>query len=337
MPSNDSWNTIRGAVLYAIPVVGACLPLFIVDQLSPSGHPDVIAKIATSDVNFGADAAAAIYYVSISYAVTVVVAFGAIWCFAQWLRCTGLPEATPQERRWIWLGIGIAIAIPVLFLVWHGAPSSVSHEASSICTKINDCLTKKLFEHTIYRTGIATSFAMRHDVNVMAALVFMAFLLAVTAVSTSTGTCKAITAREPNASEEVLKQSANERMSVVNMALFLMAALLVSAIVTAKFRFDIGLATLPPSPKGEISAAIKAYHSLSSAIMTYWASILSLSLALIYLPSAYLLTLRPMAAGLGGLPRFFELNRESGLRLLKLAAIISPPIVNQLIETLAKA
>ena len=69
--------------------------------------------------------------------------------------------------------------------------------------------------------------------------------------------------------------------------------------------------------------------------MAYWATVLSLCLALIYLPGAYLLASDSGKASTFVLGQIFAPTEENFMRLLKLAAILSPPVINKLVDVIS--
>ena len=71
------------------------------------------------------------------------------------------------------------------------------------------------------------------------------------------------------------------------------------------------------------------------AVMAYWATVLSLCLALIYLPGAYLLTYGSGNKSAFILSPVLNPTHENFMRLLKLAAILSPPVINKLVEVIS--
>jgi hypothetical protein len=320
----DTQRTIRGVALFCIPLIGAYLPVGSVDLIVPRGHREqALAKIS-GEISLNAEVLAAFYHVAISGAVVFVVCITSLWCCINWLLKTGLPEARDDERPWIWISLVVAVALPtILLLVQLMSP------ANSCKFSIDDCVTKLLLAKTIRQKLDDVFFAMNHDIDFLAWIVFLTYLVAAATVATAAGTFHP---SEPQQGAEN-EQKASERRATINMTLFLTAAVLVSAMVAVKFRFDIGLASLgSPPAKTAPNPAFSAYQTLASAIMTYWASVLSLWLALIYVPSAYVLSERTSPLDEGRFSHFFSLNRENAMRLLKLAAIVSPPIVNKLLE-----
>lgn len=127
--------------------------------------------------------------------------------------------------------------------------------------------------------------------------------------------------------------------TVLRVVLYLMTAVLITAMITARLRFDVGQAALGPAPTKELTnAAYAAYQTIASSVMAYWATVLSLGLAFIYLPGALLIDF----AAAGGsssvkIEEFFQFNQENFMRLIRVAAIASPPIINKLIEAFASA
>jgi hypothetical protein len=333
MGESEQRRILRGIALFLVPIVGALVPLILVDVLVPRSESQAVQltqKIAITTTTLMAEVGAAFYYVAVSAAITIIICAATIWCCCDWLFKSGLKEATARERGWIWLGITLAVAFPIGLLFFQIL-------FSDGCSKfaIDDCVTKALFTNTIHKLYPRPQFfAMNQDANFMACLVFMSYLIAVVTNSTAAASAYPVKAHARDRNKRAVDVS--ERANILNLVLFLIAGVLVAAMVTAKFRFDVGLATLgpPPTPKAP-NAAYQAYQTLASAIMAYWASVLSICLALIYLPSAYVLNRKTTDSSERGLTSFFSLNRENGLRLLKAAAIVSPPIINKLIEIFA--
>ena len=100
-------------------------------------------------------------------------------------------------------------------------------------------------------------------------------------------------------------------------------------MITAKFRFGLGLATLNPStPANGVSPAYTEYQVTANAIASYMAAVQSVFLALLYVPGTMLLSPKAL---------IIELNGENFARLAKLFAIFSPPIVTKLVDVFSSA
>jgi hypothetical protein len=305
-----------GVLLFVMPIVGAVLPLITVDLIVPRTKAiDLLPAIVTTS-KAGAATMAAFYHVAISAAITIILCLVSIGWSGFRLNEILTTLKTQPEKRWFKIAIAVAIVLPVgLLALQFLLPPSLAEKLA-----LDDEVTRLLFDRTI-RKDDPKSTAMRYDAPIVGCFVFVAFLLATATVAATTASKTQTAPAKPD----------DKSGSVLNTALFLTAGVLVAAMVTAKFRFDVGLSMMGDIPTPTVkNPAYSAFQVVASAIMAYWAAVLSLCLALIYVPSATILN-----GGTSALADLFTFNRENGVRLLKLAAIVSPPVINKLIETFA--
>ena len=317
-------------LLYALPLIGAGVVLGITDLVVPRDQvwaEAALTNVSTGIVTFGADVMAAFYYTSAAGAFSFVACAASLtWCLI-WIVRFGYPTLNPQERVLFWFGLAFAIGFPLIVLTvqyWHWYWSS-----SSLCnrTGIDDCVTGILFNLTIKRVYHAR-FAFSMDTNVLACLVFVTYL-----ISTLT-----VTLVVPRRGEDQSSLRLDDRARALNTILFLTTAVLIAAMLTVKLRFDIGLATLgPPLIDKVANPPSIAYQTVAAAIMTFWATFLSVCLALIYLPGAYFLLVRASSEPTDPGKRPFIPIEMNVIQVLKIAAIFSPPIINKMVEIISAA
>jgi hypothetical protein len=317
-------------LLYALPLLALALCLATIDTVvprDPVAIDQTIARIKNAKPTFGAEVMAAFYHMAIAGAFAAAICVvNLCWCLG-WLFCRGYKELTINERRLFWSGLIFAIVIPLIFLAAH-KPTECTRFA------IDDCMASALFKNTI-QIAHPARFAFAWDADLMACLVFITYLISILTVSVAAGTTPVPGKDQPNGEATL---TIEQRMNVLNSVLFLTTAVLISAMLAAKLRFDVGLATLGAAPTKEApNLAFVAYQTVASAIMAYWAAALSLCLAFIYLPGAYLLARDSGGGSTFILGPIFAPTQENFIRLLKLAAILSPPVINKLIEIIGVA
>jgi hypothetical protein len=315
--------------LFALPLVGLALALIPVDLLvprTPAAIEKVVAVIKEADRKFGASAMAASYYVGIAASLAWAACAVTLWWCLTWIFAQGRRELTPSERRFFWGGLIFAFAIPIGFLAGH-KPDVCEHFT------IDDCVTIALFKNTI-NVAQDARFAFKWDADVLGWPVFTTYLISSLTVALAAGTTPPTDKAQVGARASHL--TIDDRTNTLNTVLFLMTAVLLAALLAAKLRFDVGLATLGAPPTKEApNAAFAAYQAIASAVTAYWATVLSLCLALVYLPGAYLLATHSDQKPSLILATVFTPSNENFMRLLKLAAILSPPIINKLIELIS--
>jgi hypothetical protein len=314
-----------GIGVFIIPLfLGLVLSLVAVDLFVPRDQ-DTIRQFAAkiTGPSFGARAAAALYHLAVAATITTIACAVSIWFCGRSITSL-LTGFTPAERRWTVFGVAVAIAVPLTLLVLQLTLSGDCSTYWGNWVGVDDCVAKELFNRTILaKYAPKPYFAVNHDWQFLTCVIFIAYLLA--------GSGAAAAASRVPATEADRARLLN----ILNVTLFLMAAVLVAAVITAKFRFDVGLATLDKMVGDKSNPAFAEYEALASGITTYWAAVGSLWLALIYLPGAYFLHRGDPATGGHDFLLVFTSNREIGLRFLKIAAIISPAVVGKLIETFA--
>jgi hypothetical protein len=289
-------------------------------------HAEFVQQIVKGKVTFGAEVGAAFYYVAVSTALVVVLCLACLGYCIQWLAQT-YSSFSPERKKWTIAGIVAAIALPLAVL-------SVQLKFAPGCDRIgiDDCVTNALLEATITRQELHHQkfFSMRNDSNILSCIVFVTYLIATLTIAVAASSLPPDPKQPPSNAPEI-----GQRISLLNTILLLTSAVLVSGLITAKFRFDVGLATLVVESVDKPGASIAAYKTIASAITAYWATVLSMWLALMYLPGSALLNGYIGQDGKPDMTKMFELTRENGIRLIKLAAILSPPLVNKLIEVFA--
>jgi DMSO reductase anchor subunit len=231
-----------------------------------------------------------------------------------------------NQQSLLWGGVVIAIGLPILLLA-----AQLTLHPGCDRLEIDDCVTGTLFQFTIKRVYPA-KFTFVWDADFFACMVFVSYLLGAVIVAITAGTAPS------NALSASKTEEQFNRVKILNTVLFSTTAVLLVSMVTAKLRFDVGLATLgAPVIDKNPNLAFLAYQTTVSAIMAYWATVLSLSLALIYLPSFYLLSRSTDIKLVGPISSLFAPDGANFSTFLKAAAIISPPIINKLIELLGAA
>ncbi len=120
-------------------------------------------------------------------------------------------------------------------------------------------------------------------------------------------------------------------MAIVRSTLLATSVVLVGALVSSKLRLDTG-ALMFGAANGP--AAI-AFQTVANAVMNYWAAVLSIGLAFIYGPPALFLYSR-LAATAGASNDSMWLTSENVMRVVRLVAILAPPIVAAGLEILPK-
>jgi hypothetical protein len=320
---------LKPILLFALPLIGLALAVIAVDWIVPRERDAIekaFALIKTSKPTFGASAMAAFYYVGIAASLAWAACAVTLWWCLNWLFTEGKRELTTDQRRLFWGGLTFALVVPIVFLALHD-PSNCRHFT------IDDCVTIALFEHTV-QIAHPTRFAFRWDADVLGWPVFTTYLVSTLTVAVAAGMPPP--PEKDHASARSTHLTTEQRSNTLNMVLFLTTAVLLCVLLAAKLRFDVGLATLGAAPtKDAPNLPFAAYETIASAVMAYWATVLSLCLALVYVPGAYLLATESGTKPPLLLTTIFTPSHQNFMRLLKLAAILSPPIINKLIELLS--
>jgi hypothetical protein len=312
-----------------LPLIGLALALGTIDLIVPRDQASidtVLAPIKAAKPQFGAEVIAAFYHMAVAAAWASAICAISLWWCLRWIFGQGYRELTAQERPFFWGGLVFAIGFPLIFLLGRD-PNDCRHFA------IDDCVTSALFQQTIQRVYTA-KFAFVWDSDLLACLVFTTYLVSSLTVAVAVGT--APLGENDQSHRPSSLQTIEQRTSVLNSVLFLTTAILILAMLAAKFRFDVGLATLGAAPTKEVpNWPFAAYQAVAMAVMAYWATVLSLCLALIYLPGSYLLTYGSGNKSAFILSPVLNPTHENFMRLLKLAAILSPPVINKLVEVIS--
>src|SRR5262245_51522300 len=174
---------------------------------------------------------ASFYYVGIAAALAAAACLLSLWWCFSWIHAHGYRELTPGERPFFWGGVAFAIVVPIIFLAGH-------NPKDCIYFAIDDCVTVELFQQTV-RRALPTRFAFAWDADVLAWLVFTAYLVSALTVAVTVGTAPPPATTSGKAKPLTIEQ----RTSVLNAVLFFATAVLLAALLAAKLRFDVGLAT----------------------------------------------------------------------------------------------
>jgi hypothetical protein len=254
-----------GITLFLIPLLGVAITVSAVDLIVPRGRSAEFVQKIEGPFVFGADVGAAFYYLALATALLVILCAFCLWYCIQWLAKTYYSDLSAKQRMWTLAGLITALLLPLAILV-------AQLEFAPGCDRIgiDDCVTKALLDATIRRPKLDyhAFFAMNNDVNFVTSIGFVTYLIAaltttVAASALPPGTNLAPASPPSNAAD------AADRMSLINTILFLTSAVLVSALVMAKFRFDVGLApwfrTVQPSPARR-SMRIRRFHQPSRLI-----------------------------------------------------------------------
>lgn len=315
-------------VLAALPVVAALLPQLSVELLVPR---DMIAAFLPEHAGapklFSSRVVAALYHYAIAATCTVVAAIVCLWYSAKTLR-TELAGEGGRLRGHVVLLLIAAFGLASICLFDTGA--------------VDDTTTRYLFERsgvTGIRPGLdwfgltfSSSLPFKWDGRVLGFATYLAF--AVAAVTCATAATTAPPVPSTDTGEPVANGPAQQRMTIVRTSLFLATAVLLVSMVTAKLRFDVGLAAIgAPAKDAPPTDAYAAYEAVANAINSYWSVVLSLALAALYVPPA--LALYPpylWEKGQQGGTEWFALTTENVTRGLRLLAILSPPVIAQAIK-----
>ncbi len=314
-------------LLFIMPIAAACVPLVTVDVIVPRDSPEWVADLS-APLKFGASTMASLYDLAIAGAILAVFCVAAVLCYAFMIAWIAKRSMFARERKYLNVAAILAFGFPVILL-------AVQLSLPVTCNRlgIDDCVTRHLLDATIGQK-YHTTFAMHHDSEVLAYLIFTSFLLAVlTAAALSSSS---IPPDKERSSEHIEMISAEERWFMLNMVLFVTAAALVLATIVARLRFNVGLTTIDSTgAKDAAASARQAYQTVVSAIMIYWTSILSLCLALLYVPNAVVLALGEKGGIVSAPVTFLRyLTRDGFLRALKVFAVVSPPLVSKVADLL---
>jgi hypothetical protein len=309
------WATI----IFALPIIGALVPQAVVYVLVPRDYAaqmlrDTFAVILSPGSK--PEVVGAMYLVAIASTITLVTcAISLVFCVS-WLAKEGSKIFDNSLRRSVW---ATAVTIPLVF-------SMLAYGLNGL---VDDAVTRALFD----RAGLLTinwPYAFDWDAKALGFLVYTSFAEAslVIAVATLVSTHPS---REPRARDS---EQNSKKATVIDTILFLTTAVLVAAMITARFRFDVGVAAIGPLSKANThNISFVEYQSVSSSILTYWATVLSLSLACIYLPGTLRLTFVQGSVTASKFEKILTLNKDNLMRLVRLGAVLSPPIINKLIQT----
>lgn len=326
--------------LFALPVLAAMLPQLWVDMLVPRDQIETyLYGLGNARTAFPPAVIPSLYHYAIAASCTIVACGASLWYSATTLRSTIARDFERWPPYIIWL-IGAALAIALLCVVFNGV--------------VDDKTTKLLFE----RSGVTTirpsvgligwefkpPIAFNWDGRILGFSVYLAFTVAALtcAVAATTAPAIPVAPAVPALSEGAVsptpqKGPASERMAIIRISLFLATAVMLAAMITAKLRFDVGLAAMGAPTKGAAAnVPYEIYQSVANAISAYWSVVLSLALAALYVPPAMVLN-PPYVWEKGEHDKdinWFSLNHEGTTKILRLMAILSPPIVNQIITTM---
>lgn len=252
---------------------------------------------------------AQIYHYAIAASTTLALAAALIWqCLVwQWeLR----KFTTEGVKRWLY------VLLPIFAL----GPIVLAYRDAHI---IDDEAVVGLFS-LVNLDAINPPFLFANDSRILGAAIFTAFLF-------SAATTALAAAGSPEAYQS--KAEVDRRMAIVRSALLATSVVLVGALVASKLRLDTGTFMLG----GAGSPAAIAFQTVANAVMNYWAAVLSIGLAFIYGPPALFLYSRLAATGGNGSGARDEskwLTSENVMRVVRLLAVLAPPIVAAGLEVL---
>jgi hypothetical protein len=304
-----------GVLIFFLPIVAALAPMGAAWLLVPRGSAaaqllaGLVIPIPPGD---RPEVAAAMY--SVAVAATITIASCAISLAYSLSYLLGRTSHKLERRRQLVILLSVLVVAVLLFFAWY-SPGFIDDE-----------LTRKLFCKTRL-TSINPPWAFDWDAKILGFLVYTSFAQAALAVAVASVASEDLHKTPPAEQQDKSKIEPSEEEIVMRATLFLTATVLVSAMITAKFRFAVGLAAIGPAQ----NAAYIQYNVVSSSVAAYWAAVLSLSLAFIYVPSA----LRANFVREGNIGPFLISNRDNLMRLLRFGAILAPPIINKLIDLVA--
>lgn len=264
---------------------------------------------------------AAEYHLAVANTFVFIVCVTSLYFAIRWIVKSAPSFVPPSTLNWFRALFAIALLIACLSFKITGA---VDDEASRLLFaatyKIaNGDIVANSFEEIRKLAHCKLSgFALAFDARILGFFVFLSYM-----------TSAMIVAAAATHPANMSKAEGERRVAVVNSALFAMAIVLVVAMITIKYRFDLGLATLEPPKKDTTDAsAFLEYQNIASAISFYMAAIQSIFLALLYFPAVYLLAPQTIA---------FDISNPNFSRFAKLLAIFAPPITTKIIDVFAAA
>lgn len=314
-------------LLAALPVAAALLPQLWVELLVPrdtiASYLPALAKPPQAPA-FGT--IPALYHYAIAASCTVVAAIASLYYSAKALRAT-FSNGTGRLPGHVVLLLVAAVGIAAICLFDRGT--------------VDDTTARLLFKQSgvapihprldWFGLNFASALPFDWDGRILGFTTYLAFLVA--AVTCAAAATTAPSAPYPGTSQPVENGPAKQRMTVVRTSLYFATAVLLVSMVTAKLRFDVGLAAIGAPAKGvAASAAYSSYEAVANALIAYWSVVLSLALAALYVPPA--LALYPPYLWEKGEKEidWLALNEENITRALRLIAIVSPPIIAQVIK-----
>lgn len=314
-------NIAYCVLLAALPVLAALLPQLWVFLLVPRDDIAEYLPAALSMHNALSPAVISrLYIYAIAASCTVVIAIASLWYSWTTLKET-FSEKDGRLPRHIVVLLVLAFALACAAFYVDVIDDKTVHRLfdQSGVTKIQPTL---IF-------GLMSPLPFNWDGRVLGFFVYLAFSVA--AVTCAAAATTAPTHNTPRAAKSIPNGPAKRRVEIVRISLFLTTGVLLAAMVTAKLRFDVALATF-----GDLEAGVHhSYTMVAAAITSYWSVVLSLALAALYVPPT--LALYPpylWETRQDHLP-WFSFNSENLMRVLRLVAIISPPLVAQVINGVA--
>ena len=312
------------AALYSLPLFGVFLVWGSIDLFVPRDRAStILGSMKDAKPALGADALAAFYYMGLGYFLVAIACLTSLaWCL--WTIHKRYPELNSDERPYFIFGLVLSFVVPLGALAAHYPYPGCGFVA------IDDCSTWTLLEstvHKVYNSVYSVKFAFRYDADVFACLVFVTYLVSLSTVTLIVGTKP----DQPTPTSGVMTDE--ERRQALNMILLLTAIVLIASTLSSRLRFDVGLATLGAPPTKEVpNVPFAAYQTIASAIMAFWASVLSVFIALVYVPGAMLLNFRTSPSGSIDFNSWLKLDGTNFEKLVKVAAIASPALVNKLLD-----
>jgi hypothetical protein len=301
----------RCAELFMLPIAGALLTI-LAAQMYVS-HDDAIChllEIKKATPTLSGRTIAASYYLTCATAVLFLIC------------CANFSIAVNELYRSNYLPRRSPGLVPIIVV----ATLALAIGCSFVPGAVDDNVVRTLFAIS-YGAAVGNpipecsgnniapaGFVLGHDAKFYGVLVFASYMISAAAGAV-------VVATSPGRPTEA---DTSRRISSLNRLLFSTAAVLVAAIITTKFRFDLGLAALgtPPSDSSPNVGYVE-YQAVANAISAYMAIIQSVFLALLYVPSTMLLSPQVLV---------FEFSEANFFRLAKVLAIFSPPLVSKLMD-----
>lgn len=328
-PSTDRFasNIVFCVILSALPVAAALLPQIWVEFLVPrNSMAEFIKEWPQTTSPKTPKTVVALYHYAVAAAFTVAAAVASLWYSLSMLRG---PLANKDRRMpsHVKLLLVAALAIASLCLISRG----VVDDTTTVTLFKRAGLASVHPEISLFFINIPSASPFDWDGRILGFATYLAFAVAAVTCAAAATSAPNVPPRRPATAED--KGPAIQRMTIVRTSLFFATGVLLVSMVTAKIRFDVGLAALGGIESG--SEPAKIYADVANAINAYWSVVLSLALAALYVPPAVALYppyLWEMGEAGSDKDEWFGFSKENITRVLRLAAIVSPPVIAQVIK-----